>query len=38
MQDMVCIRKNLKKTTKGTKNRMQEVKRTAKANLGAGKK
>ena len=38
MQDMAYIRKDLKKTAKGTKNRMKEVKRTAKANLGAGKK
>lgn len=38
MQDMACIRKNLKKTAKGMKNRMKEVRRTAKANLGAGKK
>ena len=38
VQDMACIRKDLKKTSKGTKNRMKEVKRTAKANAGAGKK
>lgn len=39
MQDMAYIRKDLKKNNKKErKNRMKEVKRTAKANLGAGKK